>query len=334
MGKTAREAFGVVRSNGVEYCNPLSDERYLVKFYDLPPKEDLGAYLKLLESFERRFFYTADHGTEALRHRGDIDHYVDTCRRALEKADETHLGQASSRLSIALLERGINKAREHITLRMTGTPDSHPALEKLHKEVGADLMEAVEHFPHVRRKRGHPDIDDVLNEMKGEPYNIFIGTLPNSDYIHMFHRNRFHKAAGAMKCMDDVMSTILPVAKSHPQFVSSGIPELLADFNKYAKIRVQIERADPDFKPIDDKLTDLRNKLLSFELPREKPPAHLPADHSAAKFPASMSVGLIQEAVDMIYDMSIIRGERKTSARMLKEKVSEIQQVMGRSAAM
>jgi hypothetical protein len=334
MGISARETFGITSIDGHEYCNPLGDERYLVRFYELPPKEDLDAYLKLLESFERRFFYTADHGTEALRHRGDIDDYVDTCRHALEKADETHIGQAAGRLSIALLERGINKAREHIALRISGTPESHPILAKLHKEIGEDLIEAGDHFQHVRRKRGHPDIDGVLNEMKGEPYNIYAGTLPNSDYIHLFHRNRFNKAAGAMKCMDNVIDTILPVAKSHPQFISAGIPELLQELNKYAKIRVQLERADPDFKPIDDKLTDIRNKLLSFELPREKTPAHLPADHSAAKFPASMSTGLIQEAVDMIYDMSIIRGERKTSARLLKEKVSEIQQVMGRSAGL
>jgi hypothetical protein len=46
-----------------------------------------------------------------------------------------------------------------------------------------------------------------------------------------------------------------------------------------------------------------------------------------------MSVGLIQEAVDSMYDMAIIRGERKTSARLLKEKVAEIQQVMGRNPA-
>jgi hypothetical protein len=242
MGKTAREAFGITVIDGVEYCNPLGDDRYLVRYYELPPKEDLGAYLKLLESFERRFFYTADHGTEALRHRHDMDDYVERCRHALKTADDTHLGQASSRLSIALLERGISKAHEHITLRMTGTPDSHPSLEKLHKQVGEDLMEAVSHFHHVRRKRGHPDIDDVLNEMKGEPYNVYMGTLPNSDYIHLFHRNRFHKAACAMKCMDDVLAIILPVAKSHPQFVSAGIPELLNDLNKYAKERVQIAR--------------------------------------------------------------------------------------------
>lgn len=333
MGNSAREAFGIKVIDGVEYCNPLGDERYLVRFYDLPPKEDLSAHLKLLESFERRFFYTADHGTEALRHRGDIDHYVEVCRHALEKADETHIGQASARLSIALLERGINKAREHITLRINGAPDSHPALEKLHKEIGADLIEAGEYFHHVRRKRGHPDIDDVLNEMKGEPYNIFAGTLPDSEYIHLFHRNRLRKAACAMKCMDDVLAIILPVAKSHPQFISAGIPELLNDLNKYAKERVQIERSDPAYKPVDDKLTDIRNKLLSFEMPQEKLPAHLPANHSAAKFPATMSIGLIQEAVDLMYDMAIIRGERKTSARLLKEKVSELQQVMGRNPA-
>src|SRR5688572_18333953 len=241
MMQTVREVFSARTIDGKEYCDPLGDERYLVRYYDLPPKEDLAAYLKLLESFERRFFYTADHGTEALRHRGDIDHYVDVCRKALETSDAEHVSQASSRLSIALFERGINKAREHITLRINGTPDDDPGLQKLHEEVGKDLMEALQYNSHIRRKRGHPDIDDVLGEMKGEPYNIYAGTLPKYETIHMFHRNRLYKAARAMKCMDEVTTSILPIAHSHPDFEKSGLPELLSELNKYAKIRVQVQ---------------------------------------------------------------------------------------------
>lgn len=320
---TAREAFPIKLVNGVEYADPLNDERYLVKFHDLPPKEDLAAYIKLIESFERRFFYTADRGAEAMRHKDDIDDYVEASRKAYAAAEGKAQELAAGKLSMALLERGIERAKQHIRLRMEGVNGDDSRLAALEKNVGEDLTEGLNYFAHVRRKRGHMDIDDVLNEMKGEPYNIFVGTLNTSNgMIHMFHQNRFRKAAKAMKCMDYVADTIAPLAESNPQLEKAGIPQLMKDLAKYAKIRVQLERSDPEFREIDDKLSMVRNELQSFTPANGKVPAHLPADHAGAGLSAT-SVELLRNAVDVIYDMAVIRGARWKSAADLKERVGE-----------
>jgi hypothetical protein len=332
MTQTARQAFPIKVINGVEYADPLHDERYLVRFYDLPPKDDLTAYIKLIESFERRFFYTADHGQEAMRHRHDIDDYVSASRKAYEAANGKARDLAAGTLSMALLERGIERAKQHIRLRIDGVKIGDPRLDELEKGVGADLNEGLEHFPHVRRKRGHMDIDDVLNEMKGEPYNVFVGTLPKADgLIHMFHQNRFRKAAKAMKCMDAAADAIAPVAASHPQFEKAGIPALIKELAKYAKIRVQLERSDPEFKDIDEKLSIVRNELQAFKPVKQNTPDHLPADHAANANVSPTAVELIRDATDIIYDMAIIRGDRWKSTANLKERSAEHLQAMGRA---
>jgi phosphoglycolate phosphatase-like HAD superfamily hydrolase len=325
MNSQIIDAMHLTEVGGVRYANPLQDEKYRVRYHDLPPADDLRAYLQLLESFERRFLHTVSGGAEWTSAGKNPDAVVQEKKVQFAAAEGGQKELLGSALCVALYERGLQRAKKHILRRMEGTAADAPEMKALCEQVQNDLMEAGDLFHYVRRKRGHPDVDDVLNEMKGEPYKIFIGTLPGaSGTLEHFHLNRLMKAAMAMRCMDKVAEPAIQLAKSNPRFVEAGVVELLQELNEAAKLRVQLPVHDPEFKAAQTRLVVATHRLHDFMLPPPKPvPGLLPMDHRPREASIYTAVGLLKEAGDLIYDMAMIRGKRSKSADFFVERVNE-----------
>ncbi len=322
---------------GQAYVDPLRDERYRVKLFPLPTPGDLGAHIRLMESFERRFMHTADGGREAQRHVGDIDSYIDEKRASFAAAEGLTKEHEGAALCLALLDRGVRRAKEHIERRMHTTPATGAALEPLSRLVERDLVEGADLIGFVRRRRGHVDVDNVLNEMKGEPYNIFVGTMPKGN-LEFFGMNRMRKAAQAMRCIDKVADTMRVIAGSHKDLEEGGVQPMLAELAESAKTRVQLQRDDPDFVAADARLHIARDALMNFA-PKKSGNAptlgltHLPAGYGAKGVVSPTTLALLRDAADLMFDIAIVRVPREVSAADLTARVVEHASSLGKFRA-
>lgn len=325
MDNDKGHGLSVVKKGGVEYVSPLQDERYLVKLFPLPAHDDWEGCIRLMESFERRFQYTADGGRQVMR-REDLDLFIERKRIAYGEKSGVDKEMEGAALSMALLERGVRRAKEHMEQRMRGVSAGAATLVALRSGSEDDLLDAMNTFAFVRRKRGQKDIDDVLNEMKGEPYNIFIGTLHGSSAgLEFFRRNRMLKAAQSMKCVDEVVQGVNGLAGSHKKLEEGGVTAMLHELGEAAKARLQLQRSDPEFAAVERRLLIARNALLEFTPPKEAGPksAHLPADMVAKQAVSLTTMALLQEAADLIYDIAIVRVPRYGSSANLAARVEE-----------
>lgn len=339
---TMRGLSNVVVVGGVEYANPLKDDRYLVKLFPIPAQDDLAGHIRLMESFERRFLHSADGGRKAQR-QANLDSYIDEKRAAYEAKTGGEKELEGAALCIALLERGIRRAKRHMLLRIKFAQEivspedikrRDALLDDLKHRTEEDLMDAGDLFKYVRRRRGHLDVDRVLDEMKGEPYNIFLGTLPGvENKLEFFRNNRMAKAAMAMQCIDGVVEKMGGLAVSHKQLEDAGMPAMLKELAEAAKLRLQLQRDDPDFAQADLRLTVARNALMRF-IPAKVLPAqqlqHLPADYMARQQVSPTTVALLKEAGELIYDIALVRGARRWSANNLAERAEEHQPQVSR----
>lgn len=320
----------IVGEDGKRYTNPLGDPHYMVRYFDLPPEGDLGAYLRLLESFERRFLHTVDGGSEWSRHSRDADAYIADKRQEYGALHGGAKELAGAALCIALYERGLQHAKAHIKKRIAGVPDDDSELGALKSGAEACFMEASGLFDCLRRKRGRPDSDHVLAEMRGEPYKIFVGTLPGATgVLAHFHLNRQQKAAAAMRCMDQVKDAICKLTAAYQPFAEAGLTEAFQELTAAAKLRVQLPFGEAEFKETQERLVVARNKIHDFSLAPNRSPAvdnantDAVAIRRAKRLPPQSAVGIIRDAADLIYDMAQVRGEREVSMQFLKDRVEE-----------
>jgi|GEM_PF-2650753 len=304
---------------GVTYANPLPGGKHWVKTYDLPPKDDMAAYIRLMESFETRFLHAAERGDE-IHTVGDIDAFIAQKKKVYNSTRAEEHRAAGSDLCIALLEHGVANAKEHMRLRMEASPDPEK-LAHLRKLVDHDLIEAQQYFRYLHRKGGKRDIDDVLAEMKGEPFNIFAGTLnPSPDSFTIFSNNRLRKAAQAMDSIDNVVAAITPVVVGH-----RGATELLGLFSslsEQAKKRIELQRFDPDFEQADKQLGQTIAEVHALITRHNATPPLLPADRRKGDNTPAEKM-LIEEAVALIEDIAVVRAARDKSAGLLQQKVQE-----------
>lgn len=319
------QAMNITDQDGVKYANPLKDDRYKVRYFELPPEGDLRADLKLLESFERRFFHSVGGGAEWALGADDPDALIAKQREMFKTATGGEKELAGSTLCVMLLERGLKRAKKHIRKRISGVPADDEALKAMSKLVEADLIEAINYIQYVRRKRGHPDVDDVLGEMKGEPYKIFVGTMPGNHGVMVhFQLNRLQKAAQAMRCMDAMAEQAKLLAVQHP--ATAPMAALIETLAEQAKQRVQLPVSAEEFDDAHRKLIVARNELHGFA-PKTQVgaalPASLPGNHPLKSEPSATAVAMIKEAADIMYDMALIRLERPTTLKDFKKRVEE-----------
>ncbi len=324
MNTTAGEAKDdIVTVDGVDYANPLHDTRYLVKIY--PPPGNLSDYISLMESFERRFLHTAEGGREAVRHLRDLDDYITEKHKAFDTASGGEKELAGAALCVALLDRVVRRAKQHIENRMhKGSHIDKAEQARLQASVGEDLMMAVDLIGLVRRRHGYKDVDEVLDEMKGEPYKIFAATLqPDSPVIRHFFHNRERKAADAMVCMDKLAQAVEDLARSHPRLVQGHVGEMMAELASAAKARVQLQRDDPDFTVANSRLKEARDAIHHFNPGGE-------GKDGGRTAPSPTTMALLRETADLIYDVAIVRKARNTTAADLKARVVEYEGLRGK----
>lgn len=326
----------IIERDGKRYVNPLGDERYLVRHHDMPDNSHLSAYLDLLESFERRFLHAAEEGLEWITpySRKDMNVYIAEKRKEYEACDDAKKPLLANQLCVAYLERGIATAKMHIQKRIDDDAVDGKKLLKLQEYVESDLMAALPLLKYVRRKGGRPDADDVLDEMKGEPYKIFVGTLDgNQRVLEQFNTNREYKAAQAMKCMDKVADAVVQLAKAYPEYVAAGLPEQIEELRRWTKERVQLHVSDPDFTNAHDNMIIARNAIFDYERASDAgAPSKLPADYRGKGARATEgSVHLLKKSAELLYDMAHIRGARDVSADAFVKRVQECMPKSGRS---
>ncbi|MBY0408247.1 MAG: hypothetical protein K2Q01_11190 [Rickettsiales bacterium] len=327
MATPKNVVYPIITKDGVDYVDPIGGGKYLVKVFEAPEYHNLSGMLKLLESFERRFLHTVEGGHVPMRYNSaELDTYIEEKRKAYAAATGGEKELEGAALCIAILERGLRLAKKHITHRIKHNPPDAAVLKALHERVDADLVSTSDYFKHVRRKRGHMDVDDVLGEMRGEPYFIYMATLTDKpDTLTFFLRNRLSKAASAMRCIDRMAEAVEPLVQQ-PPLAEAGAPAMLKELAEAAKLRVQLMREDPDFSAADRRLTVAHHALQALAPPKpQAAPAHLPASHPAKQGVSPTTLALVKEAADMMLDTAIIRVQRNVSAADLAARVQEHQ---------
>lgn len=313
-------------TKAVETVDPLKDGRTKVRRYPLPPEGDLLAHLRLLESFERRFLHAAEGGSACIRHisTGDMAEYVETLRQEYascgDEAQKRHLG---GQLGVALMDMGLQHAKLHIRMRMEGHNDD-AVLEGLKQKAQGMLMEGVDFVPLLHRRDGTPDVDDVLNEMKGEPYKIFVATLPGaSGVLNLFRMNREQKAALAIRYMERTADAMQALVRQYPQLAQDDAANKVQALMDAARERVQVPFDNSDFKQAHADMARARKALSELAHPVQKPlPGRLPMDHGPVRCaPTPKALQLLQRGADLIFDMAVVRGARTVSTKQYEQDV-------------
>jgi hypothetical protein len=328
------EGFPILEKEGVKYVEPIPG--YLVKHYEPPRIHKLDDYARLIEDFEKRFFRNVDRGHEILAVR-DIDKYIDQKREAYNAATGPEKELEGGMLCSALIRRSVDHAIQHIRLRIRqgGKDDpsnalEHRHLESLRKKIDEDYVETFG-LPALRLSRGQPDRDDVLGEMRGEPFGIFTATLTDTpDKIHSFYRNRYLKVAEAMQCIDTTVASMAQMNAGGTPYHALHVQDSLAALAQAAKDRMQLQRDDAGFHDADLRLRAARNALLDIEQGQEKPPAHLPRDHRAQASLPPLALMLTKNAVNLIYDIAVTHDAQRRRAEELAASVQDFTELAAR----
>lgn len=330
---------------------PVTKDGQVVKAYTPPEQHDLQGFLQLLNDFEKRFFRNVDRGylftdTGVVELDGtlhNIDNFIDNKTRVFDTAKGPEREWAGRMLACAHLKRGLEFAKKHIGLRIAqakrpmNEAELSKRLEDLQTSAFADFAEGMDDkYPRLLRTHGVPDMDQVVSEMRGEPYNIFGASMDEPGLLKTFYDNRYGKIASAMSCIDQVPEIMNPLidkttallqaaphSKTRGGFriaVKSDNPDVEAirqiqgkmlEFASIAKKRIQLLRSDKEFPATDLTLADIRTSL--YETANDlynKATIFKPGSPRLAGANATQDVLLPQMAdtlklaVHCIYDMS------------------------------
>lgn len=317
----------MIVDKGVKYAYKPSFPQNRVKWFEIPATDDLPGNIRLLESYERRLMHTADGGRHIMRFEDKfLDGFIEEKRNAFKSSSGGEQRHDGEELCIALLERGLRLAKQHMRYRIN-TGEKNPAfLKELEEKAASDFMEALEYLKYVRRSRGHKDVDGVLDEMKGEPFLIFSRTTEGKTGLEGWRDHRLAKAVDAMCCIDKVVASCKELIEGQRPLRGSDMLAMVQALADAAKKRLQLQHIDPDFAQVNRNLIVARDTLMDY-VPRggKTPvPSRLPQDRRDAENASLNAIALLREAGDLMNDIAIVRVPRSRSAEDIELRVKEL----------
>jgi len=218
---------------------------YWVKTYEVPA-DSLLAKKRLIEALTRRLFSHVEHGLNVPGQR------LGEARRAFEaETDVQRQRVKAAMLAGALFNRATDIFTKLVEIQALGIkvePDN-----ALMRECGIHLEEALDLAGRVLHRSG----EEGLDELWGEPFKAF--AFPIED----FYKSRYIKIAQTMEDIDRLCDELIKTFVTLSAF--NGIPELVRQFARAAKIKSETLSTDPEVFEVWTSFVVAGEKLSAFQ---------------------------------------------------------------------
>ena len=270
---------------------------YWILYY-APPEETLAAKRDLLLSLTRRTFHHTEPGINTPGHKAE----------AARASYEAEQDPARKRVNAAMLAGALfNRATDIFTsivdLESQGIEVNQD--NELMRECSECFSEALELGKQVRHPSGHEGID----ELWGEPFNVFTHTIAN------YYASRYIKISQTMKAIDDIAERIEAVYERMPSF--AGVGHIVREFAKAARVECEMMKSDPDFFVNWPEFVAIKEQLKAFH---PAPPAGISA---LARVQLQRGCRLLSDGTDLISYMAGVRVPMPKSKREFLENLND-----------
>ncbi len=270
---------------------------YWILYY-APPEETLAAKRDLLLSLTRRTFHHTEPGINTPGHKAE----------AARASYEAEQDPARKRVNAAMLAGALfNRATDIFTsivdLESQGIEVNQD--NELMRECSECFSEALELGKQVRHPSGHEGID----ELWGEPFNVFTHTIAN------YYASRYIKISQTMKAIDDIAERIEAVYERMPSF--AGVGHIVREFAKAARVECEMMKSDPDFFVNWPEFVAIKEQLKAFH---PAPPAGISA---LAQVQLQRGCRLLSDGTDLISYMAGVRVPMPKSKREFLENLND-----------
>ncbi len=218
---------------------------YWIKWYE-PPADSLRAKKRLIEALTRRLFNHVEHGINMPGNR------LAEAKQAYEsETDPARKRVKGAMLAGALFNRAADIFTKLVELQELGVEIG--TANKLTRECGQCLLDALEFGKSVRHRSG----DESIDELWGEPFKAF--SIPVED----FYRSRYIKIAQTMRDIDRIAEAMTGVFSDSAPY--SGIAAHIKDFADAAKLKCETLRTDPVIFDVWPRFVVAGEQLSGFE---------------------------------------------------------------------
>lgn len=328
-GKPVREADQKYNIETIEACDRNAQEvemddgnfylcaagRYVPYYHFVPYKgTDDGADFRysVVNDFTRKFFHNADAGIQIKRSHNQIKELAERIKLSPEGSEqrtaytELYLGACVQRL-------------DRLADEMLGNPHSEIPLEpgapKLRVEFNSllsKLRTGQNLFATVRRRNGEADIDNVLYGLIEEIQHA--ATLP----IQQYKARRCFKIAEATNDIDAIAQAADSLIESSSILSKSPLADQLTRFANAAMQRVGIRGSDIS------NYADSHAELLTAQRQLEQSLlAVVSGRHVSGRQAAASDAAYVEEAIDLIKDITQLRLPRHESTRLFVDAVDQ-----------
>jgi len=252
MNKTIENGFRK-KINGI---TNVYYEGYWIKCYK-PPRNDLSAKRRLIQSLTRRLFNHMEHGINI------PGRLLDDVRANYEAEDDPSKKRVKgAMLAGALFNRAADIFTHLVELEAIGV-EILPGNDLMHS-CGVCLQEALEFGKLVKHRNG----DEGIDELWGEPFKAFIMSIDD------FYETRYIKIAMTMKNIDDVATHIAECIKSDLRF--EGLDQLLYEYAKTARRKCETLRTDDDIYDVWSDFVVAGEEITNFTPRLNAAPDNIP----------------------------------------------------------
>lgn len=205
-------------------------EGYWIKCYK-PPRDNLVAKKRLIQSLTRRLFNHMEHGINI------PGRLLDDVRAAYEaEQDPGKKRVKGAMVAGALFNRAADIFTHLVELEASGVEILSD--NDLKQQCGLYLREALEFGKLVKHRNG----DEGIDELWGEPFKAFIMSVED------FYESRYLKIALTMRNIDQVASYMIEAVKTDPRF--EGLDQLIRAYASAARCKCETLRTDDNIYDI------------------------------------------------------------------------------------
>lgn len=218
---------------------------YWIKYYD-PPKENLSAKKKLIQSLTRRLFNHMEHGINIPGKK------LDEVRASYDaETDPRKKRIKGAMLAGTLFNRAADIFTHLVELEDCGVKIV-PGNDLMHA-CGLCLREALEFGKMVKHRNG----DEGIDELWGEPFKAFIMSIDD------FYQGRYLKIAMTMKNIDEVAQFMIRCIKYDSRF--QGIEPLILEYALMARRKCEILVTDKNILDVWSNFVVAGEAITEFE---------------------------------------------------------------------
>jgi hypothetical protein len=264
---------GTIERVGNKTC--IYYDGYWIRYYT-PPKDDLAARKRLIDSLTRRLFHHTEPGINTPGDR------LDLAREAYQReTDPARKRVNAAMLAGALFNRATDIFTSVVELAERGVEISTD--NELMRQCEVHFQEALDLGKQVKHYSGHEGID----ELWGEPFKAFV--VP----IGKFYESRYLKVAQSMRDIDRIADIMVDTICHVPGF--DDVCPLINDFREQAQRESETMRADPKIFQVWPSYIAAGEALLAYR-PARNPNSVLARDVINLLFEGKHLIGYISGA--------------------------------------